>query len=401
MVQDVLRKLIRERRARVDHELHQRKAQELYGRTTLIGLQELQRKAPKTPKTPKAPKTPKTPKTPEDGGHGAVFGNRYAYGYREKNEYRESESPGTALSLVFKPGVPRQRFRTLFGPLELVDYLKGYCKEAKKLGEGVSGVAYEFRTIRTGFTQVLLDVAGKSAIVGPSAPSVGEDVIMKIIRASDHEELTREIKIMQHLERAPAVVVGDKTFRAADYVPRMYAAGDVDRDSFILMSRAPGDILKKETGLDAATLATLEKALLTLWLSGVSHSDMHAGNIMLDKATGTLSVIDYGMAVRLAPEASKAIRANLLALAALDGPALAAALKRRDVLKELVSKGVVTRATNSAFRHDPSRKEYVGYHTNERIMTYHVSRSCVRPACSRTKLAAARLASWVPAPKKK
>jgi tRNA A-37 threonylcarbamoyl transferase component Bud32 len=45
----------------------------------------------------------------------------------------------------------------------------------------------------------------------------------------------------------------------------------------------------------------LSKAILTMWLCGVAHTDLHGSNIMVSKKSGKYSVriIDYGLASRL------------------------------------------------------------------------------------------------------
>lgn len=51
----------------------------------------------------------------------------------------------------------------------------------------------------------------------------------------------------------------------------------------------------------------LERASLFLWSLGYSHADFHAGNIMVETATGEPKIIDFGYAVEMRPEKVSAI----------------------------------------------------------------------------------------------
>lgn len=90
---------------------------------------------------------------------------------------------------------------------------------------------------------------------------------------------------------------------ASEFVPQLYVAG-LDRENgyaVLVMDKVPGKTLEtyiKDHGMSATRYARIEKAVATLWLMGIAHTDMHDRNVMID-GNGKVAIIDFGLAVVL------------------------------------------------------------------------------------------------------
>jgi hypothetical protein len=103
------------------------------------------------------------------------------------------------------------------------------------------------------------------------------------------------------------------------FIPRFYFAGHVrdkenDADVYVTamecMAGKPLQSLVKQN-IDAATYVTVEKAVATLWMVGVAHSDLHLGNILVTSA-GAVFIVDFGNAVKLPLEDKMKVRYKVL-----------------------------------------------------------------------------------------
>lgn len=109
--------------------------------------------------------------------------------------------------------------------------------------------------------------------------------------------------------------------RGSDLVPMFYFSGAVKaRDGSLwyvtVMDQAPGTTLKTlvesraTKSLTSREYVSIERALLSLWLLGVVHADMHMSNIMYDPKTEKVTILDLGFAVPLPQDVIEFMRAN-------------------------------------------------------------------------------------------
>jgi tRNA A-37 threonylcarbamoyl transferase component Bud32 len=143
-----------------------------------------------------------------------------------------------------------------------------------------------------------------------------EDTWDEWVRRARHEAAVQAHLSSIGCMRVPCSLVDGgrgTTVCPAKLVPRVYAAGiDAQRGVFVLAmeSLAGMTTLKKYAGYDASKrgrvsallFAAVEKAMVTLWLSGVAHGDPHHDNLFVvpPRAPGQapqVRFIDFGMSV--------------------------------------------------------------------------------------------------------
>ena len=218
-------------------------------------------------------------------------------------------------------------------------------------------------------------------------PEAREDsVAIKFSLPTDAPEFAREVAFLKLLNAAPKTVVGGKTFWAKPYVPTLYFSG-VDVATGLLcmcISLAPGKIFHKHrNGVSARTMAAVEHATISLWLAGVSHNDLHGGNIMVHetKSKSHVTVIDFGRSTALHPKAVADVKAALLDLPE-------AKLQQKDPLKHVYA--VIGKAVHTMTK----KRVYPGYYANSDSLSYHASKHCILPNCTKASLAQERKKQW-------
>jgi serine/threonine protein kinase len=85
---------------------------------------------------------------------------------------------------------------------------------------------------------------------------------------------------------------------ARDVVPQLYWAGQLESLNFMItvMEGIDGEsIYRMEPTKNLAN--QLEQATHALWAFGVVHQDLHAGNVVVERATGKLKILDFGRAM--------------------------------------------------------------------------------------------------------
>ena len=163
------------------------------------------------------------------------------------------------------------------------------------------------------------------------SPATRASMIKKYMQTT--EQATRWHEVLQegshdasnhlYLVKAPLVEIdtpqGSIRVKASDVVPEFYFSGSSKEHGVyvIVMGVAHGIPVKNTNRVFTPNLvANIERALLTLAVSGVEHGDIHTGNMMTSH--GYVKLIDFGMSSIL-PEkyrlqAKKALTASLTTL---------------------------------------------------------------------------------------
>lgn len=150
-------------------------------------------------------------------------------------------------------------------------------------------------------------------------PKPKNDVILKVLQPPTHTRLHGvALTISQWIQATVDEMfvqaklgnsrkcskVGDKTFCTADFVPRVYFGGfDPVHGCFIIcMEKVTGENLENVTDdrrLTVPMYKKLEKAIISLMLSGIFHTDLHLQNVLIDLKSKTLKIIDFGGSVMM------------------------------------------------------------------------------------------------------
>jgi serine/threonine protein kinase len=145
----------------------------------------------------------------------------------------------------------------------------------------------------------------------PVGTTIAVKVSISSLDADKHNYaiMLREMALHNELRHQHSILIDDKEFSIRSQVPTLYFAG-VDRDmraSVTMMKVVKGDTLYKyinrcmseKRPVPASVVARFEHALLSLWLSGYFHLDLHSGNIFYDEESRRMTIIDFGMAVKI------------------------------------------------------------------------------------------------------
>ena len=181
---------------------------------------------------------------------------------------------------------------------------------------GAYGQVYMFDDVKERFydAQLLPVFISLRYLVYSGAPSTRSDLAVKIQGRSGGEQFSAwldgclsESFIHQLLSEGGSVrIPGFAPLASSDYVPQFYFAGltrTVQNNSsrfIVAMRKAPGVPLYRLLTMvqpDAEMYVAVERALCSLWLQGVVHSDAHHGNIVYDPETRKATILDFGYAV--------------------------------------------------------------------------------------------------------
>lgn len=225
-------------------------------------------------------------------------------------------SPG-ALRRVAAPGKKRPAPPARDGAA----YVEARFPGSRLLGKGAYGAVYLVDAER--HAAALADLAARAGRVRGGAGGLPRrgDLVLKValkdsgtswesfVRDNMHEsQVHARLGERRCVRVACAGGAGSTGVCAADVVPELYFAGPDDAAGVFVagMSRVAGQTLDaylRAHGdrLSAETYVAIEKAVVTLWLLGVAHGDLHAGNLLLDDA-GRVTIIDFGFGVVLPPD---------------------------------------------------------------------------------------------------
>lgn len=194
-------------------------------------------------------------------------------------------------------------------------YARHIFKDVEEIGKGANGKVFAIKSksaTRRGLD--ILRARLDSKVVGQPMLE-GESAVVKIIKyipALPWREWVavciHEAQVHAYLNRPTSCVNMPCTTQkvcSAPYVPRFYMGGiDVEHGVFVLVMGivagvSPLASLIDQRKITAQMYVDVEKALITLWLLGVVHGDMHRENILVRASDSRPFIIDFGLAVVL------------------------------------------------------------------------------------------------------
>jgi serine/threonine protein kinase len=199
--------------------------------------------------------------------------------------------------------------------------VKGLIPSAVYLAGGEYGVVFKdiVSMVSSSKYESLLNLLS-NRVGDDIVPSVGSHVVVKIAKQDKYEKyvefvhrMTREVKMHVHISRSVGkhpctgqILIGH------EIVPQLYFSGTYKNFHFTIMRLANGEPLekyiKKFKAVPPVIRTNIEHAILTLWFAaGVVHADLHFGNIIVNKASGQVYIIDFGFAVLLPPHLMRAM----------------------------------------------------------------------------------------------
>lgn len=208
------------------------------------------------------------------------------------------------------------------------------------LGRSIKSGAYgsAFRLTYDGEVKRRLDAARQAAsfLLEQTPVPAGARIVVKVARGVYDQgqavpqttadlfakESVRESSWHRHLAasgcaRVPGAALG---VCPQAHVPAFHWAGMVNdaltgkRFYVTVMGVAPGitvDEYVARRRMTAPLYLAIEHAVVSMWLAGVAHSDFHQGNQLYEPASGTLTIIDFGMSMRLSDALVAQLRAAL------------------------------------------------------------------------------------------
>ena len=116
--------------------------------------------------------------------------------------------------------------------------------------------------------------------------NIGNNIVVKVGEISN-----QEIQVMETLKSIPGVPA-----------PRLIAVQEGKRATLMAMTKAPGVPIADLS--DAESKQVIHNMLPTLHKihkAGISHNDLHEGNILFNKSTNQITIIDFGLAKQSDP----------------------------------------------------------------------------------------------------
>jgi serine/threonine protein kinase len=135
------------------------------------------------------------------------------------------------------------------------------------------------------------------------------------------KESKHEASVQMSLQNAQAYVRcsggGRVVIKGKHLVPRLFFAGSHRTYGVFIhvMEIASGKSLDEFNAPGASMspemFVAIEKAVVSLWMLGYAHGDLHFGNLMYDTKRKTITIIDFGMSVKIPLDIRKRIRAGI------------------------------------------------------------------------------------------
>src|SRR5690242_20238883 len=162
-----------------------------------------------------------------------------------------------------------------------------------------------------GFTDLTELYRGRKSLIYRGRDALGRPIVLKTLRAdaADVNEIARfrhECEIAQQLSDIDEIVATLRVERQGD-VPVM-VLDDFGGES--LRAAVSGKPLSPKEFLDVAI--PIVRALTAIHDRDIVHKDLNANNVLVNRETGTVKVIDFGLASRLSRENQAAVSPHLL-----------------------------------------------------------------------------------------
>lgn len=174
------------------------------------------------------------------------------------------------------------------------------------LAEGNNGVAFVAKRAGAAFHNRLFGSLSSYVIGSPS--NAPREVIIKVQalrKVRDIDDVRREVKLQLWIYSQSRSINGVK-IDGRKLAPPIYYSGLLDTPHGMVfvtvMGRARGVNLRdfmKAKGLTASQYANIEKAIVSLWLLGAAHADLHPGNVFFDSKCNRTTIIDFGFGMVL------------------------------------------------------------------------------------------------------
>lgn len=243
---------------------------------------------------------------------------RFSRLIQKKNLNKAVENKPATKNLYDANVVPKER-RAVRRP---DDYMtETFGSRAKAFASGEYGSLYKLNINPQGVKRRLEDLrlALRHVVQTNRVPVSGTFAVKVSMQPPDREWTTwvREnvYEAQAHLRLATRCAPLSCAARSAcTPSPKLYFAGvDPAARVFVtVMQLVQGDTLdnylRRKKVLTAATYLIIEKAIVTMWLNGIVHGDLHTDNIMITPSGNKVWLIDFGFAVVLPDNRLQALK---------------------------------------------------------------------------------------------
>lgn len=207
---------------------------------------------------------------------------------------------------------------SLFRPAQSYsEFCRAFGSQLSYIAKGNHGVAFLAKHANRAFHDGLYGALSHYVIGSPAkAP---QEVIIKVKglrRLGDLVDACKECKLQAWIHDH-VVLVGGEILDGGKITPAIYYSGLLETADDMLfvtvMGRARGEslssLIKTKGYLTATQYASVEKAVATLWLLGVSHADLHPGNLFFEPRSNEVTIIDFGYGIVLPKSISSKLQA--------------------------------------------------------------------------------------------
>ncbi|GAQ90995.1 Putative kinase family protein, partial [Klebsormidium nitens] len=248
-------------------------------------------------------------------------GGPYSHWARGRGQRNTVTLPFLNASMPSTGKLAPSAFRPTGGGAKVLETLSlGW--NLKYLSAGAHGLAYRATNVSEASHRQFF--GSLSSYVVGSPQSAPQKVIIKVHRLDKFDDIAAarmECKMQAWLHSQETTFRGTQV-RGSEVVPPVFYAGLLDGGRrmgmvFItVMGEAPGVVLReflrrRSNELTGFEYALIERAILTLWLLGVVHADLHEENIFIDEKSEKVTIIDFGYALILPKAKATQVRAAL------------------------------------------------------------------------------------------
>lgn len=231
-------------------------------------------------------------------------------------------------------------------------------------------------------------------------PKVGSTVLVKIASREPNERFNGFITPVLHeayvhsklSSRTECFAPCSVRMCVADVIPEFYASFLIPHPGkevyctimeFVEGATVMKHLQKQGMRVSAELYVDIEKTVVSMWSSGISHADMHLDNLMITKDGAKIMAIDFGFAV-LFPEKLWLRIMNLLKKYVLDGGSRSVA----DVWDDTEGGLNITNLVNSTIK---ARVRTTWYNADKAVLKFLYNKI---PKNDRARLREVRLRAW-------